>query len=93
MNGGTMSYGLDEGLAKVLLAVGISKEEALSIIRETAVKYPESAQRAAALEALITQYVTPALDPASLKATLAGIAKDIAGGMTGVDPNAWSTSV
>lgn len=54
--------------------------------------YPDLTQRAAALTAWLTQTLAEAdkeLDPATMKATIEGIAKDLVSGAAGVDPKSW----
>jgi hypothetical protein len=82
---------LNDALKKLLEAVGIAPEKAVAELKEIIVKFPEGSEREAAIEALIAGYAVPAL--ADLPNTLSGIAKDIATGTTGVDPEAWAGSV
>ena len=83
---------MNEILRKIVELLGIPQEKALAELKALAVKYPDQAERAQAIEDYIRSYATPALDPVALQATLAGIAKDIASGQTGVDPDAWAGS-
>lgn len=82
---------MNDALKKLLEAVGVAPEKAIAELKELAAKYPEGAEREAAIEALITSYAVPALE--GLPNTVAGIAKDISSGMTGVDPDAWAGSI
>lgn len=82
---------MNDALKKLLEAVGVAPEKATAELKEIALKYPEGAERAAAIEALIAGYAVPAL--ADLPNTIKGIAQDISSGMTGVDPDAWAGSV
>lgn len=81
---------MNEALRKLLEAVGVAPDGAIAELREIAVKFPEGAERVAAIEELLKSYAVPAL--ADLPNTVAGIAKDIGTQMTGVDPGAWSGS-
>ena len=83
---------MEDALKKLLEALGIPQEKAVAALKELAIKHPDEAERAQAIEDLIREYATPALDPAALKATVAGIAADISSGQTGFDPDAWAGS-
>jgi hypothetical protein len=76
---------------KVLEAFGIDVEQAKEKLRDIMVIYPEGAERLAVVEDFIRAYATPEAI-AAIPGTLAGIAKDVATGMTGRDPNAWAGS-
>lgn len=79
-------------LQRLLEALGAVDEDAAAALVEAAKQYPEGADRIAAVEGLL-RAAAPDLDPAHWPATLAGIARDIATGKAGVDPDAWATGV
>lgn len=84
---------MNEILRKMIEVLGISQEKAIAELKDFAAKHPDEAERAAAIEAFIRANASPAIDPATLAATIAGIAKDVASGQTGIDPDAWAGSV
>ena len=74
---------------KILEAFGIDVEGSAEKLKELMVKYPDQAERLAAVEDFIRAHASPEAI-ASIPETLAGIIKDVATGMTGRDPDAWA---
>lgn len=68
------------------------QEKAVAWLKQAGTDYPDVKDRTDALEAWLRATVaeaSPALDPASMEATIKGIAADIVKGTAGVDPDAW----
>ena len=82
---------MNELVQQLVEALGIDVAQAGEELKEYQARYPDQAERIAAVEAFIRAHATPEVI-AALPATVAGIAKDIATGQTGVDPGAWAGS-
>lgn len=84
-----------EGLLSGLAVEGL-QGRVLDWLNTKAEQYPDLKDRIKALSDFIAQTITeasPELDPATMAATIKGIATDIVNGATGVDPKAYQGSV
>jgi len=88
-----MAFTIAAAIEKALAGLEIDRGAALAQAEKLKAEYPDAAAWLEQYEGWLTAQLAPALDPASLAATLHGIAQDILSGMTGADPQAWRGSV
>jgi hypothetical protein len=72
------------------------KDQATAWLNEKGAEYPDLDERAKALATWLGTTIDEAnvgLDPATMRATLLGIANDVVKGQAGVDPGAWQGSI
>ena len=81
---------MNDLVRKIMEAFGIDVEQATAELKDYEARYPNEADRIAAVEEYIRTHAT-AEAIASIPATVAGIAKDVGTGRTGVDPQAWAS--
>lgn len=83
-------------LAKFLGAIGAPEgllDDVKVWLEKAKTEFPDAEQRITALTAKLQEILGPYLDPATTTATLAGIARDLVTGTTGVDQQAWGLSI
>jgi len=88
-----MAFSIDETLKRILAELGIAEAAAIAKLEEVIKNYPDIAGQVGALRDLLLSLASGTLDPAKIRNTLEGVAKDLLTGRTGVDPGAWTGSV
>jgi len=89
------AFTIDGLLRKILGDFGVTglTEKVLAELKMIKSLYPDTATQIDKLTMFLVSELTPVLDPTIMFNTLRGVAMDIISGTTGVNDDAWMTSV